>query len=67
VIFLPERGYTNITVPKELANIIRTIVYGEQPSIYTSMADFVKEALREKIEKYETSRTIRKGTDIRSH
>ena len=45
-----RRKYANVAVPTELLDTVRGVVE-EQGSFYTSMADFVKEALREKLER----------------
>jgi Arc/MetJ-type ribon-helix-helix transcriptional regulator len=45
--------------------IIRDIVEAEEP-IYTSIGDFVREALREKIERYELSNKNRKHSHTKS-
>ena len=47
--------YTNVGVPTELVDAVREVVYSPQ-SFYTSMADFIKEALREKLERIHSTK-----------
>jgi len=56
---LPRKGFTNLPAPIEMVAVIREIVEAENP-VYTSISDFVREALREKIERYELSTKNRK-------
>jgi len=52
-----KRGtkYTNVGVPTELVDAVREVVNAPK-SFYTSMADFVKEALREKLERIHSTK-----------
>jgi len=48
---MPKRDeYVGLSVPKKVLKPVREIV-GSEDSMYTSITDFVKEAIREKIEK----------------
>jgi len=42
---MPPKGYSNLSIPTELLNAIREAVEHNH-SLYTSIDDFVKEALR---------------------
>lgn len=45
-----RKKYTNVALPTELVEAVRNEV-NDPHAIYTSMADLVKEALREKLER----------------
>jgi hypothetical protein len=50
--FMPPKGYTSISVPTKLVALIRQII--QNPNLpYTTVSDFAKQALREKIERNE--------------
>jgi Arc/MetJ-type ribon-helix-helix transcriptional regulator len=52
---LRTKKYTNVALPTELVEAVRNEV-NESHAFYTSMADFVKEALREKLERIAVSK-----------
>lgn len=47
---MAKNGYVGFSVPKKVLKPVKEIVEAED-SMYTSVTDFVKEAIREKVEK----------------
>jgi len=45
---MPDNGYVSVSVPNRLHKVLSEIVEDED-SLYTSVSELVKEALREKI------------------
>ncbi|MCP8314467.1 MAG: hypothetical protein H3Z53_08885 [archaeon] len=50
-----KEGYQPLALPKKIVERIKLIVESED-SLYTNMTDFVKEAIREKIDRIEQSK-----------
>jgi Arc/MetJ-type ribon-helix-helix transcriptional regulator len=57
---LTTKKYTNVALPTSIVEAVRKKV-NEPNSFYTSMADLVKEALREKLERLEPTSSRAKG------
>ncbi|MHA2430400.1 MAG: ribbon-helix-helix domain-containing protein [Promethearchaeota archaeon] len=45
---MPKSGYVSVSVPKKIHSVLEEIVNDEN-SLYTSVSELIKEALREKI------------------
>jgi len=48
VLHMPRKDYRNVSVPTGIHSALVEVV-GDEKSLYTSVSDLVKEALREKI------------------
>lgn len=47
---MPRKGYTNLSIPINIYNALEEIVHADG-SLYVSVTDLAKDALRAKIEK----------------
>lgn len=56
---MPKEGYQSVSIPENIHSALEEIV-NDKDSLYTSVSDLVKEALREKIIKIR-SQTIVPG------
>jgi len=51
---VPRKGYASITLPVEFVAAIRNKIH-EPHSLYTSVSDFTKEAIREKLDRQQST------------
>lgn len=47
---MPQKGSGNLTIPNKILNVVREYI-NRDDSLYVSMSDFAKEAIREKLER----------------
>lgn len=60
---MPRKGHTNVSVPDALVDTIRAII-ADPKTHYEGMGEFVREALREKLERIQLTRSKRPHSSV---